>query len=166
MEHQRIAMKVTKSLEGRMYTGCLRSLAWFYSDMRRLRGGLTATCSSSQGAKGQVLICALWWQQQDAREWHRAALGVRNRFFTRSWSPTGRGSPGRGHGPKLLEYKEHLDNAHRHRVWTVGGGWSCVAPQVWWPLWVPSNSGCPVILRTSKSLEKRAWSLCVSFLRS
>ena len=29
---------------------------------------------------------------------------------------------GSGHSPTLLEFKEHLDKALRHRVWILGGG--------------------------------------------
>jgi len=28
---------------------------------------------------------------------------------------------GTGHGPKLLEFKEHLESSLRHRIWLSGG---------------------------------------------
>jgi len=37
------------------------------------------------------------------------------------WLCTGSGSPGSAQSTKLLKFKEHLDNATRHRVWVLSG---------------------------------------------
>jgi len=48
-------------------------------------------------------------------------LNIRKRFFAREWSGTEQAPQSSGQGPKLMEFKKHLNNALRHRVWTLGG---------------------------------------------
>lgn len=43
------------------------------------------------------------------------------RFFTRGCLSTQQDDKGIGHGPKLSEFKEYLDNALRHIAWFSGG---------------------------------------------
>ena len=50
---QRQATKMTEDLESKRYEKQLRSLGLFSPEQRRLRGGLMAACSSSQGVEGQ-----------------------------------------------------------------------------------------------------------------
>ena len=44
----------------------------------------------------------------------RVRLGIRKKFFARECLGMATDSP--GHRPKLQEFKEHLDNAFKHRV--------------------------------------------------
>jgi len=43
-------------------------------------------------------------------------LNIRKRFFAREWSGTEQAPQSSGQGPKLMEFKKHLNNALRHRV--------------------------------------------------
>ena len=81
---QRRAMNMGKGLEGKV----LRSLGLFSPGQRRLREGLMAACSSSQGVEGQCW--ALLAGDSDRAQGNsmelcqgRDRLGVRKRFFTR-----------------------------------------------------------------------------------
>lgn len=44
------------------------------------------------------------------------SLGVQKRFLTRRQSGIEQAAQGLGHGPKLLEFKECLENSLRHRI--------------------------------------------------
>ena len=52
----------------------------------------------------------------------RVRVGVRKRFFSAGALGMEQAPQGSGHSPKLLEFKEYLDNALRHRVFVVMHG--------------------------------------------
>ena len=97
-----------KDPEGKAYEERLRSLASFSPEQRRLRGGLTAACSSSQVERRvSAELCSLV-----AGTGPQGAAGgcvrgdsawASGKGSTRTgWSGSGTDSPGSGHGPRLF----------------------------------------------------------------
>ena len=81
-------------------------------------------CSSSQGAEGRAELCSVW-QRQGPRERHGAVsgegqLGVRKGVCTRGWWSWNGLHRAVGMAP-VLEVKECLGTAPRHRIWILGG---------------------------------------------
>ena len=73
-----------------------------------------------RGAEGQLWsLLSQWWDWGNGLELHQEwlRLGVGKMFFTRGLSGPRTGSQGSGHSPRLVEIKEHLASALRHRVW-------------------------------------------------
>jgi len=76
-------------------------------------------------------IVALWWQQQDLKEWHGAVteeVQVRYPEKVLNWEADWaleQAPQGNGHGLRLLEFKKCLDSVLRHRIWILRGAvWS------------------------------------------
>ena len=71
-----------------------------------------------KGSEGTVLSSALQWKQQGPRKGHGAPSGEGHDDCEKKvlHQRLKQAPEGHGHGPKLLEFKKHLDNALRYRV--------------------------------------------------
>jgi len=63
----------------------------------------------------EVAETSCWYSLKDGGSWGHLALQLTS-MWEEGFSPEGS-----GHGPELLELKEHLGNALRHRVCVLGG---------------------------------------------
>jgi len=118
----------------------LKSLALLSLKKRRLReDNMVAYSFFRRGVEGQMLICSLWWQQQNLREWHGAAtkeVQVRYQEKVLHW----------GSG-------QALEQASQARVmawscWSSRNIWSLCGARswTWWSPWVPFNLRYFIIL--------------------
>ena len=86
---------MVKALAGKMYEVMLRSLGLLNPEKRRLRGGLMAACSSSEGEeRGSAELCSL--VTGNGVELHQGRIRLRTgeRFFPRMCLGMGTGFPG------------------------------------------------------------------------
>lgn len=121
-----------KDLDGKMHMEQLRSLSLLISQQRRLRGGLMAAYSSSQGEwSSSTELCS--WVTVTGPEgvaWS-SVRGGSGRVLGKDSSPQGteQAPQGSDHSPKLPEFKKCLDSALRHtfEFWVVlcgAGNWA------------------------------------------
>lgn len=83
----------------------------------------------------------------------RVRLGVRKRFSSESCWALAHVPQGTDHSPRLMEFKEHLDNSLRHMVWVLS-----------YPAWsLQLNFDGPCGLRTTQGIPW--WLLCEQKLR-